>query len=395
VSQADDFRANVVAACSDLVPVAARDQAIAHYVETGQMARAAVASCVQLAGRFADHHGVIAAPHVKGGSKASAPAAAAPLPADVILTSDQIVKIVRPWVEAVRVDVFGSAAPPFTDLKDVEEWMRNHRTEHPDFSDASREDSERAALRDHLKRVEELAGRECVITSRARRLRFMWPTRDNLVSGNIPAPVGSPAYRLRVAADQISEATFFPASSVLRWVLLGIEPVLPAYRITAAHGGSVKGQRTEPALSANRALNQGLTKYVVEIFSEGLTFEQLRRVHQEIRAYVGADAGPSEGAQRKPLTERNRRLLEIIERNGGAPPAKGQGKIAWWEGIKAEWNAGVPKRERIEDWRAISQSHARLVKRLPLAAAGTTAPLPPPRTTVDVRRKATKRGGRK
>jgi hypothetical protein len=155
----------------------------------------------------------------------------------------------------------------------------------------------------------------------------------------------------------ISERTYLTRQSVVGHILAGTDPVLPALVL----------HPEVAVLSPWPVLHRGPSRAVAEFYVRP-SESALRGVRNFIELTLDGhrDTRKKGGRAPRPITKKDRRLLELIQRLGGEPPDGPRGKKReFWTKALTEWNAAVPRKEQYaDDWRLPRKAYHRLLGRL-------------------------------
>lgn len=281
---------------------------------------------------------------------------ALPLTPGLLLDSGRLTETIRPQVEQVRREVFGTTAAPFRSLGMAARWIEETARRQP-----------RASLRDR-KQAKALEAEVLERLPRLGRLLRCWIRSFSYEVLGVPyakpgaewvhrvsAVPGSPLARLAEAARDLAGATGFSPVAIVAFILVGLEPLLPPARLTAHH--VFPGAAAKVWVPPRRWVT-------VDFLGRDLTFGQLRQLHRRIREGVGA-------VGRKRVTPAHQALLELVRQLGGEPQHGPRGsKRAFWEKVRAEWNQKHPER-RYQTWRGPEMAYRRLSRKLPEVVGGS------------------------
>ena len=276
-----------------------------------------------------------------------------------------------PFIDRVREEAFGSPTPPFDvdSLDEMQEWIekadKKERWEEIDpDSQVGKLESEIYERVDQLSR---LAPRRFHF-SQTNGLNFTYLDSDNrlcprqiesvprhyrdyrgFLDSDLP-PIGVVA----IAAHQMAEITGFESHDVLLYILTGIPPRL---RRVVAGGMEVYNRLPDGTKLTGAVVD-------VSIRTPDVTWRELLQVHRYIRT-IWESLGHSpqgEQPQRRRLTKKDRRLMEILDRLGGPPETP---DAEFWEDVHREWiaagyNAGPDKPRKRADshrrhWRILKE----------------------------------------
>jgi hypothetical protein len=293
--------------------------AIGFFVKQGQTHLCDVNTCIELAGRV----DVMLA---RSPSYNEGPAVRlCPITPGQIVISARLAEAIKPRVDAVRNELFGATYPPFSSYEDGIAWLKTVEEESLTSAKAST-----LRLKGELPISYSIPGKE-------------W-------SELISVPRGSRLVPLAQASREMAQITGFSQASVVVYILAGIAPLLPSVRI-----------HTRP--NWNEEFQICRIQVQVEFNSPDVSYDQFRRLYGMLRHTWNV-------AKEKRLTERDYRILAIVERLGGEPR---EGQAAFWRKAQQLWNAeekGKNPPLDHKDWRTTQTKYRRLLKRLPAELEG-------------------------
>jgi hypothetical protein len=309
-------------------------EAVDYFVSQGRTLQHEIAPCIELAGRFQ-----VSAPKRKGASLKSSPGA--------LLASEELAELVLPWVEKVRIEIFGSATVPFPSVKAAIRWVKRIARKYPE-PNIDPEKVRKQGM--HMRALGILTG-EPVSVMGTRQLVIYWADDNGkrLFVGE-PAPPGSPLNVLEKTARSISRFTFFEKSSVVVYILAGIKPVRPDADLALEYG-RLDGPYAPPLSTPVQQLRKPRVA-VIRLHSAEVSLARLRELLGEARRRLAPGS-----AARRPLRGSQHRLLEIMKSLGGEPAKE---KTAFWERVRSEWNTQSAKRLRYKNWRGPLMAYRRL-----------------------------------
>jgi hypothetical protein len=155
---------------------------------------------------------------------------------------------------------------------------------------------------------------------------------------------GSPIHLLSGQVKALAEMTGFSQAGLVDYVLVGIPPLLPAFRLkgtwipTRGRGGKTD------------LLKRSAT---VEINSRHLTEQQLRELWREMNRSFNP-------ARKKPARARTVLLISTVRRCLENRPAA-ENKTEFWKRVQTEFNENAGRRvEKYRSWQAPRRSYLRL-----------------------------------
>ena len=213
-----------IAASSDLSPDTV-EKAIRHYQTTGKHSRGEVSDAIGLAAMLQDT--AQAGATKEGGTVQNAPFVG-PLVPETVITTDLLVDQIRPEVEKLRKQLFGSTAPPFPDYSDAIDWIDGEKQSIRDELEA--EETQRVSgIKDEIhtlmQEMARLRDRSLTFILQAPYLSYASAEDDSTL--RTPLPWDSPLYALRALVVETSQLTGFTEASLVAYVLSGEQPVVP------------------------------------------------------------------------------------------------------------------------------------------------------------------------
>ncbi len=229
------------------------------------------------------------------------------------ITSSEELKIIRPELEKLRLEVFGKTKPPFKDLDQALCWIGKEAGK-------------------------EIEGKKL---SKLKQLSIFG--KYFIFAPDTPLDV------LAKNTDFWSQRTRFRRDSLIIYILTGIKPIARVY--TIQYEGKLsrpkKGQKPIPITPKNITSLFPLSFIDLRIY-QALTEREFSSLFKKIRQVTKPP--------RKRLNEKHLRLYEFFEKHG-PPPAKG--KMKFWEEKYSEWKKQYPDDE-IKSSRALMMACRRL-----------------------------------
>lgn len=264
------------------------------------------------------------------------------------VTADFVAERVKPWIEEVRQRLFHSETAPFSRIEDAQMWWDEAEKRMDEWS---------KSVDEWISRTDEWPGTERMDVGENRsagRPPEPWPL---LKPSERHAPPPVPKAPPRAEEDEqlrayigllydgveISDVTGFTLKSVKMWILAGAAPLLPTY--------------TLGILNRSHALPDGthVSNRFARVTVRGeLKFEDLRALYGEIKRRLG-----TRGSKRP--TKKQLEVYRLVTRNGDTPPH--EGKVAFWERKKDEWNREHPK-DKYTTWKGIKGAYDRPRKKM-------------------------------
>ena len=288
------------------LPDFALEEAISYSVDIGETSRSDTRKCIQLAGVIS--RAVLAqGPKTKSGLGEFVQK----LSPDRLITSEYVLELIRPEVEAVRRKLFGSPEPPFKKYQEAVAWLerelrrkgQNRRLEQ--VFDRSYRKWERQAWR--LQRLTT----KCIVSPslKARTITYVKPGDE--WTHSVAVRLGT---RLAVLEDFLRKAekrTGFSQPVLVMHVLTPIRAVLPRWTLSY----------TPPVGEYKPG---GL--FTVKILAQTVSWEDMRSIYQAINRTIGRSKASI-------LDETDQVLLGVMKRLGDIPA---RGKMKYWQRVAEE-----------------------------------------------------------
>jgi hypothetical protein len=277
------FREEVYRAGPTL-PKDALDWAIQYQVDIGCMDKQHVRNCVQLAERYRESQ-----PKEKDVSNVIVPSS--------VVESDQLVERITPWIEDTRQEVFGNSSQPFKSKRQAETWLRDE--EKVQYGG-------RAATG-----LLELGG--TVVRA--------WPDGTLMT--------------LAEQQKEIEKWTGFSEEAALAFILCGIKPLRPHYRVT-------------PELVIGKLIRRKVTIEVNEVLNR----EDLAAIQKKVRKWLYKKTdlySPGDWL-----------VMQAVTKLGGEPAT---GKVDFWEKVEKECNRQRPG--TYENWEGPRKRYRRMQPKPP------------------------------
>jgi hypothetical protein len=278
----------------------------------------------------------------------TAPSQRMPLPpADPVMSKDVAEKI-RPAVEQLRSELFDSPAPPFPKYEDAVQWLEQTALEQNAYAQANSQT--RIALEQSIhEKLEEYR----VLTGEGYQSPFLLNLLEYAKLGSdwwvhrVHVWGGTSLATLAHTSKRLGDATGFTQASVVAYILAGIPPFLASVSINILDGYS----------NEFHILRRSAT---VTMRSPYVTDAQLREMRKVIRSAWRTE-------KKKPLTESDKQLLDIIQRQGAVPQDKGKGQYkAFYELVRQQFNpwADAHGYKTHRTWKGTRLKHKRLLEKL-------------------------------
>jgi hypothetical protein len=291
--------------------------AIDFYTKKEWHDREDVADCIELAAEHAEKK-----PSTQRRSSAQEPA----LFADT-LNSLELAGAILPWVENVRIELFGSANAPFESYQDVVKWLESEerKVSTPELS----EDQKKERTEKYREVMDEMAEKVAPLLPRFSHafqplsVVFYVPyiKAGNLES--IPASTEK-LRRLHDETKEMEKATGFDQRQLVAFVLADIQPLLPVARVNMPLSGA-------PTLAYNLPTGGSILRYVARfecLSPRELKLAHLNRFYTQLRQNLHI-------VKKKTLTNEDRQLLSLIGQHGRVPK---RGRLDYWQKIAKEYN---------------------------------------------------------
>jgi hypothetical protein len=234
---------------------------------------------------------------------------------ETAIMSDMLLSDIHPIVEEIRLRLFGKKSPPFpNNIENSVTWIINEsknvpesvvkrpKLSLPEFIKLMKE-----TIPSYTKRKEKfLPGH--MISFRIEKLTI--PYRD--LNGNrkrMPILKGTKLFHLAINSKQIAQNTDFPQDSLITFILTGIRPYLPSFRIKT-----------------------GIRKfgYVQIDFHRGMDYEEFLYLHRKLKSFF---------KRKNTLNEKHFEVYRLVSKKGGIPQ---KNKSDFWAEVLEEWNNSHP-----------------------------------------------------
>jgi hypothetical protein len=268
------------------------------------------------------------------------------LPADLVMSND-VAKKIRPAVEQLRKTLFDSPVPPFPAYEEAVQWLEQTAEEQDAYAQANSQTriALERSIHKKLEKYRVLTGEVYQSPFLLNLLEYAKPGSDWVHRVNVWG--GTSLATLAHTSRKLVDATGFSQASVVAYILAGIPPLLASVSIDMSDGYS-----NEFHISRRSA--------TVTLRSPYVTDSQLREIRKVIRSVWSTE-------KKKSLTEGDRQLLDIIQRQGGVPKDKGHGEHkAFFEQVRQECNvwAVAHGHKPHTSWKATRNKYDRLRKRM-------------------------------
>jgi hypothetical protein len=339
------FRSEVRSKAPDELGGSDVERALDYFVGTGQVGRAFVNKCVQLAGQFAEQRRAITLATVGGSPDAPdsppPPPALEPTPL-AIHTGAEWIRILTPRIQHERAAIWGDTAAPWTpeEWDDAVSWLREEEELGRGLRQRGESEEVRslwAELRTVVSRLQQTHGGQELSVSRPRWfLRIMRRGPEGKWEmAHVDAYDSQALQRLGRLSTEVHDVTGFKDYDVAGWVLFGIPPEFerahvdpPQYRETKVpmFGHTADGQPYPTRVSVT---GKGV---VVTFRTPDITNDDLRAIREQVQWMWGMKQADDSDDRR--FTATDRMVLRAWREAGGASGGRG---AAFWEAVRARW----------------------------------------------------------
>ncbi len=319
------------------LPDFALEEAIAYFVDIGQTSRSDIRKCIQLAGVIS--RAILAqGPKTKSGLGEFVQK----LSPDRLITSEYILKLIRPDVEAVRRKLFGNPDPPFKKYKEAIAWFeRESRKKGKERTLEKVFDRSYRKWVRHAAQLQKLTAK-CIVSPRLKARIITYVKPGDEWTHSVPVRLGTPLATLEDFLRKAEKRTGFPQPALVIHVLTPIPLVLPRWSLSYT-----------PPVGEYKP--RGL--FTVKIIAQTVSWEDMRTIYKAINWTVGRSRASI-------LDETDQVLLGVMKRLGGIPA---RGKMEYWRRVAEEC--------RRQGATSLRSGHAARIrsKRLARKRAGRTA----------------------
>ena len=279
-----------------------------------------------------------------------------------LITSDFLADKLTPWVETVRVEIFGLPQPPFSSLKEAEKWIiEDAQKQHP-VGQYINWNEFKQTLHHSVKVPTALAKSSPlrVTLSYERAMEYLGSDgKTHRVFISEPAPQDWAMPQMRQSANKftplnwlenearaMTRATGFIQSSLVQFVLTGTQPMLPRFIAT--------GHWEYQALPSGEVMQP--MRIDVEIRSKDLTFNELHQIYNGYRSLLPLKKS-------KKLNKRHLDVYQLV-REMGSPPNKAI--VVFWKSVRQRWNElhEGQKDKQYSTWKGIQKAYSRSIEKL-------------------------------
>lgn len=226
------------------------------------------------------------------------------------IMSNEIVKKILPEIKKLRKELFSKEASPFpkSDNKALI-WLKEqskkdiHLTTRATIKNKSKINTLLREISNNIGEIQNLTYEKFELTSTSRFLPY--PSKGGWKEV-IPVKENSQLARLADKTKKISELTNFSQAQLVKFVLIGIKPLIPIYSLKVEY----------PARSVSLKIYRPIDKKLIELLSL-----QIKEIFERKRKHS--------------LEKKHKDLYCFIEAHGGPPK---RNKTAFWTKIMEEWN---------------------------------------------------------
>jgi len=266
-------------------------------------------------------------------------------PPDLMMSKDLTEKI-RPAVEQLRHELFGSSVPPFPTYEDAVQWLEQTAAEQNASTQAYSQT--RIALEqsiyEKLEEYQVLTGEDYQLPFPLTLLEYAKPGSKWVHRVNVWGRTSLAT--LAHTSRKLVDATGFSQASVVAYILAGIPPLLASVHIDMSDGLSKEFQIFRRSAT-------------VTLRTPYITDAQWRKIRKRIRSEWHTE-------RKKPVTQGKTQLRDIVQRHGGVPKDKRHGEQkAFWEQVQQEYNLWADKHghRKHGGWKSTCQAYERWLKK--------------------------------
>lgn len=224
-----------------------------------------------------------------------------------LIDAAETIKDIAPQVKKIRKRLFEKEDPPFDSFEKALDWLKQKEKEGQAQWQKFSENQ----------RVE-------------KKIYFLPGPGDKGWKTRIPVFSGSPLEKLETEIRELTERTNFEGFSLIMHMLMGIKPLSISYTATESVG-------KKPI-------------FEIEIFRE-LSRKEFLKLFVDMRSFFKAG--------KKELTEKNLRVYDFVEAEGGKPRPPGVRES--WRILKNKWNKNYPK-EKYRTPEGLRMAYERILK---------------------------------
>lgn len=248
---------------------------------------------------------------------------------------DLILKEIEPVINAIRFELFNSELIPFKTLKDQEKWIYEMN------SIADYEENIEKKIKEFKKIFEGGAYKEGYLS---------FKNNENKVN-YIPCEYNKKLYLLKKACIKLAKYTRFSESDIVTFILTGVKPEFPRYRIKAEK--EIFNDLYIPGCKGRT--NKWFT---IELNASDIRFDEIKQIYDYYRNSLGI-------RDKKPIKEKSKKLIDFIHELDEFPPdkgPKGTGTKAYWEKVLQQWNERYPEM-KYKRWEGIMKAYDKVIEK--------------------------------
>lgn len=255
-----------------------------------------------------------------------------------LITSDELLEMIKPKVEEIRMKGFNTTNPPFKTIEDAAKWIEQQTENDKNAFIASFGKEKWDELTGQLQKL----ALECGF--KLQRPTLPYPKAND---GWVYRVVVWPKTYLTYLAHEtklLAKATGFHQAAVVAHVLTGIKVYRPRARIS-----TTINSYTLP--NGKQLVNEYAT---VQYLAADFSFEETRQLHAKLKEMLGLK-------KQKTIDAKAWRIYQLVKENGG-PPAKN--KVAFWQHIQQLWNATADDADKFTTWNGVKKAYFDAVKKI-------------------------------
>ena len=255
----------------------------------------------------------------------------------VLVDSRRVAEAVRPLIEGVRRLVFESPEPPFSSREEAFDWLKyvEAKQKRPNAKDEEKSWKMIFEAQSLIRKPLELK----TVT-----LPFIDPRSGEIE--HMEAFFGSEIHVLSGQSSALAQMTGFSLVGVLEYILVDIQPLLPAFRM----------KKTLIPLPRESGRSRFITRSVsIEVNSRHLNESNFRQIWRE------AD-GILKERNKRPTRPRTVMLINMVRKCLENRPAD-ETKTDFWKRVQDEFNRSAGKRfDKYRTWQAPRRTYLRLAE---------------------------------
>lgn len=271
------------------------------------------------------------------------------------LKRDFLIDKISPWVENIRIKLFKSSEPPF-DWDGAVKWIEAESEKHKKDTTIPKD------LINRIKEVEKEIPKYYASIDRKRQ-SLPYAKKDDEWEQNVS--ISSPNLALLEKETQrMAQATGFPQSSLVIYVLAGKKPPLSRVSLTATTHcvtlsdsesilKSLRGETPEPeSLIRNEA--------ILTIKSKDFSFRELLKIYKKLRESLSVGKGYSFS---KNVKEKYSLIYNFVKELKLLPNSSKKSEWRFWKSAHSEWNKRYPD-YKYGTWQGLRKAHKRIISNL-------------------------------